>query len=257
MVDTPISFSDGASYELMMGEWSRSAGADFLNWLQPAPALAWLDVGCGSGAFSSLVVERCAPLSLLGIDPSEGQLSFARTRGLGAVAMFKAGDAMEIDLPENSVDVAVAALVLHFMPDPLRGVREMARVVRPSGVVSAYTWDLEDNGFPYEAVHRAMREVGLEMLSPPHPEAGNADEQLRLWTAAGLDDVRQREISVFRTFSDFDQYWKTATISPRIAAGLAELAPDQIATLQEVTRSYLPESSVFVARANAISGRVS
>ncbi len=255
MVDAPIRFSDGAGYELMMGEWSRSAGAEFLNWLQPPPGLTWLDVGCGSGAFSSLVVERCAPLSLLGIDPSEGQLSFARTRGLGAVAMFKAGDAMQIDLSDNSVDIAVAALVLHFMPDPLRGLSEMARVVRPDGVVSAYTWDLEGGGFPYEAVHRAMLDVGLDVLNPPHPEAGNADELRRLWTSAGLVDVRQLEISISRAFQDFDHYWNTATLSPRIAAVLADLGPDRIVTLQSITRRYIPEPLV-VARANAISGRV-
>lgn len=137
MVGTQIRFGDGASYELLMGEWSRNAGADFLDWLKPPPGLAWLDVGCGSGAFSGLVVERCAPLSLLGIDPSEGQLNFARGRGLGPAATFKTGDAMQIDLPDNSVDLAIAALVLHFMPEPLRGVSEMARIVRPGGFVAA------------------------------------------------------------------------------------------------------------------------
>jgi 2-polyprenyl-3-methyl-5-hydroxy-6-metoxy-1,4-benzoquinol methylase len=99
MARTEISFSDGVSYERLMGQWSRDAGAIFLDWLQPASGLAWLDVGCGGGAFSSLVVERCAPHSLLGIDPSEGQLDFARARGLGAVAMFRMGNEMWMILP--------------------------------------------------------------------------------------------------------------------------------------------------------------
>ncbi|MFP9139100.1 class I SAM-dependent methyltransferase [Devosia sp. XGJD_8] len=256
MVGAQIRFGDGASYELLMGEWSRNAGADFLDWLKPPPGLAWLDVGCGSGAFSGLVVERCAPLSLLGIDPSEGQLNFARGRGLGPAATFKTGDAMQIDLPDNSVDVAIAALVLHFMPEPLRGVSEMARIVRPGGFVAAYTWDLEGGGFPYEAMHRAMLAMDFETPSPPHPEAGNADEMHRLWTAAGLENIRQRQISVSRTFRDFDHYWQVGVLSPRLASVLGDLAPDQLALLKDTTRSLVPEPVVLRASANAISGRV-
>jgi ubiquinone/menaquinone biosynthesis C-methylase UbiE len=210
MADAQIRFGDGAAYERLMGQWSRDAGAIFLDWLQPAAGLAWLDVGCGSGAFSSLVVERCAPSSLLGIDPSESQLDFVRGRGLGPVATFRTGDAMQIDLADGSVDIAVAALVMQFMPDTSRGVSEMARVVRSDGLVAAYTWTLEAGGFPYEAVHRAMHATGIEVPQPPHPEAGNADELLRLWQAAGLQDVRQREISVTRVFRDFEHSCGTA-----------------------------------------------
>jgi ubiquinone/menaquinone biosynthesis C-methylase UbiE len=257
MADTQIRFSDGASYDLLMGEWSRRVGEIFLDWLKPAAGVAWLDVGCGSGAFSSLVVERSAPRSLLGIDRSDAQLDFARGRGLGPVAAFKMGDAMQINLPDNTVDVAVAALVIHFMPDTLRGVSEMARVARLGGLVAAYTWDLEGGGFPYEAVHRAMLASGLELPNPPHPEAGSADELGRLWAAAGLKDVQQREIFVTRNFRDFDHYWQTAALSPRIAAVLVDLVPDQLAELQNATRKYVPESSILRAHANAISGRVS
>lgn len=253
---TKIGFNDGAGYELLMGQWSRDAGSVFLDWLQPAAGLAWLDVGCGSGAFSSLVVDRCAPRSLLGIDPSEAQLDFARGRGLGPVATFRSGDAMQIDLPDRSVDVAVAALVMHFMPDTLRGVKEMARVVVPGGLVGAYTWSLETSGFPYEALHGAMLATGLEVPEPPHPEAGNADELVRLWRAAGLADVRQRAISVTRMFRDFEQYWQTATLSPRTASVLRDLAPDQLATVRNETRSRVSNPLSVTAQANAVSGRV-
>jgi ubiquinone/menaquinone biosynthesis C-methylase UbiE len=256
MAGTQIRFGDGAAYERLMGQWSRDAGAIFLDWLQPAGGLEWLDVGCGTGAFSSLVVERCAPRSLLGIDPSESQLDFARARGLGPVAVFRTGDATQIDLADNSVDIAVAALVMHFMPDTLRGVGEMARVVRPGGLVAAYTWTLEARGFPYEAVHRAMWATGLELPSPPHPEAGSADELVRLWTAAGLAEVRHREISVTRSFRDFTEYWQTATLSPRITTILRDLAPERVLSVQNAARDLLSDPPVVTARANAVSGRV-
>jgi SAM-dependent methyltransferase len=250
-----IRFSDGASYEQMMGGWSRTAGDAFLDWLRPANGLAWLDVGCGSGAFSSLVLERCAPKSLLGIDPSEAQLTFARGRGLSSTATFRLGDAMGIDLPDRSVDVAVAALVMHFMPDPLQGVMEMSRVVRPGGLVAAYSWHLEGGGFPYEAVHRALRECGLEAPEPPHPEAGNQDELVRLWRAAGLSGIASREITVSRSFSDFDDYWETARMSPRILAVLNRLSPDRLEQVRNATHGNIPDATVLSARANAVMGR--
>jgi ubiquinone/menaquinone biosynthesis C-methylase UbiE len=75
-----IQFRDGAAYERYMGQWSRLAGDTFLDWLRPGPGLRWLDVGCGNGAFTETLAERCAPAALHGVDPSEDQLAFARTR---------------------------------------------------------------------------------------------------------------------------------------------------------------------------------
>jgi ubiquinone/menaquinone biosynthesis C-methylase UbiE len=80
MLTNQIRFDDGAAYERYMGKWSQLAGEIFLDWLAPKPGLRWLDVGCGNGAFTEMLVERCAPASVQGIDPSEGQLAFARTR---------------------------------------------------------------------------------------------------------------------------------------------------------------------------------
>jgi ubiquinone/menaquinone biosynthesis C-methylase UbiE len=72
MAERKLRFDDGAAYEQMMGIWSRYAGTIFLDWLSPPPGLRWIDVGCGSGAFTELLVERCAPAEVQGIDPSEG-----------------------------------------------------------------------------------------------------------------------------------------------------------------------------------------
>jgi SAM-dependent methyltransferase len=255
-----IRFSDGAVYDAMMGTWSRSVGSIFLDWLHPEAGLDWIDVGCGSGAFTSLIAERCAPRSILGIDPSEAQLEFARRRGLDPIARFASGDAMALAAANNSMDAAVAALVVHFMPDPARGIAEMARVVRPGGLVAAYAWDLGGGGFPYEAVHAGFRSLGLHAPDPPHPEAADAPELERLWRAAGLDALRQRDVSVSRPFRDFEEYWQTATGSPRIAAVLGGLSPERLTTLKVRVRDMLHEGRngavVPNARANVIAGRV-
>src|SRR3974390_2659214 len=101
MSSSSIRFDDGAAYERYMGVWSRRAGEIFLDWLAPPPGLRWLDVGCGNGAFPELIVERCAPAEVQGIDPSQGQLAFARERPAARVAEFLQGDAMALPFSED------------------------------------------------------------------------------------------------------------------------------------------------------------
>src|SRR5215207_2105290 len=81
------------------------------------------------GAFTELLVERCSPAEVQGIDPSEEQLAFARTRPAARLAKFHQGDAMALPFADSSFDAAVMALVLVFVADPAKGVSEMVRVV--------------------------------------------------------------------------------------------------------------------------------
>jgi SAM-dependent methyltransferase len=131
MAEQQIRFEDGAAYERMMGAWSRTTGGVFLDWLAPSPGLRWVDIGCGSGAFSELLVERCMPTEVQGVDPSEGQLAFAQTRPAARLAQFRQGDAMALPFRNGSFDAAVMALVIFFVPEPAKGVGEMVRVVTP------------------------------------------------------------------------------------------------------------------------------
>jgi ubiquinone/menaquinone biosynthesis C-methylase UbiE len=146
MAETQIRFEDGHSYERYMGDWSRRVGAIFVDWLALPSGLKWIDVGCGNGAFTELIVERCAPNEVRGIDPSEAQLDFARQRPSVRLAKFEHGDAMALPFPEDAFDVTILALVIFFVPDPTRGVAEMKRVVRPGGMVAAYAWDILGGG---------------------------------------------------------------------------------------------------------------
>ena len=109
MAVQPIRFEDGAAYERMMGIWSRIVGNVFLDWLAPRSGLRWVDIGCGNGAFTEMIVERCAPAEVQGIDPSEGQLAYARTR-LPNKAQFRNGQAMALPYSADSFDVATMAL---------------------------------------------------------------------------------------------------------------------------------------------------
>lgn len=260
MANQPIRFDDGATYERYMGKWSQLAGEIFLDWLAPDSGLRWLDVGCGNGAFTEMLVERCAPVSVQGIDPSEGQLAFARTRAASRVAQFHQGDAMALPFLDDTFDAAVMPLVIFFVPDPAKGVAEMARVVCPGGSVTAYAWDLLGGGLPYEALQVEMRGLGIAVPMPPSPGASRIDAMRDLWEGAGLDAIETREITVQRTFTDFDDYWATILTGPSVGPGLAAMTSEDIALLKARMRTRLPADAAgritVSARANAVKSRV-
>jgi SAM-dependent methyltransferase len=255
-----IRFDDGAAYERYMGKWSRLAGETFLDWLAPGPNLRWLDVGCGNGAFTEILIKRCAPASVLGIDPAEGQLEYARSRPELRMARFRQGDAMAQPFPDNTFDAAVMPLMIFFVPDPARGVAEMARVVCPGGSVTAYAWDLLGGGFPYDALQAEMRGMGVEVGLPPSPGASRMDALRELWVGAGLAGVETREITVRRSFADFDDYWTTILGGPSVKARFAAMVPGDIELLKSRMRERLPADAsgrvALSARANAVKGRV-
>lgn len=260
MSNEPIRFDNGAAYERYMGKWSQLAGETFLDWLAPASGLHWLDVGCGNGAFTEMLAQRCAPAALDGIDPSAEQLAFARDRPALRDAQLRPADAMALPFADDSVDVAVMPLVIFFVPEPARGVAEMARVVRPGGTVAAYAWDMFGGGFPYDLLRRELAELGVAVPTPPSPEASRIEIMQALWAGAGLTGVATREIKVRRSFADFDDYWTTVLGGPSVGAKLAALSAADTATLQTRLCERLPTDNAgritYSAVANAVTGRV-
>jgi ubiquinone/menaquinone biosynthesis C-methylase UbiE len=260
MAEQQIRFDDGAAYERMMGNWSRLAGDMFLDWLAPRSGLRWIDIGCGNGAFTELLVERCAPAEIQGVDPSEAQLAFARARPAARVAKFRQGDAMALPFSEDRFDAAVMALVLFFVPDPAKGVAEMMRVVCPGGTVANYVWDMLGGGVPLEPIQVEMRAMGVTPLLPPRSDASRMEALRGLWTGAGLDAVETREITVQRTFADFDDFWTTTLLGSSVGPTIAAMAPGDVELLKTRVRSRLPADAAgritYGARANAVKGRV-
>jgi ubiquinone/menaquinone biosynthesis C-methylase UbiE len=133
--------------------------------------LRWIDVGCGNGAFTELLVERSAPVAVQGIDPSEGQLAFARTRPAARLAKFGQGDAMALPFPLTPSMQPSLALVLVFVPDPAKGIAEMVRVVSPGGTVATYMWDMLGGGFRWIRSMSRLRAMGLSPPRPPRMDA--------------------------------------------------------------------------------------
>lgn len=254
-------FDDGAGYERYMGKWSQLVGHEFLRWLAPKPGLRWLDVGCGNGAFTEMLIERTTPAAVHGVDPAEGQIAFARSRPGSRMAQFGIGDAMALPFPGDSFDAAVMPLVLFFVPDPPKGVAEMARVVCPGGIVTAYSWDMIGGGFPYASLQAQMREMNAIVKVAPSPDSSRMKVLRELWLGAGLEAVETHEITVQRTYEDFEDYWTTILRGPSVRPGLTAMSPENLAKLKFQMRVRLPPDAqgriTFSARANAIRGRVS
>ena len=134
--------------------------------------------GCGlrRRTFTEMIVDRCSPVAVDGVDPSEAQLTYALHSGPPPViAQFRLGDAMDLPFPDKTFKTAPQPLVIFFVPDPAKGVAEMARVVSPGGLVTAYGWDLTGGGFPYDASWHELRETLASKFPKHRPDASRMD----------------------------------------------------------------------------------
>ena len=260
MTSEPIRFTDGAGYDRFMGVWSRLAGQNFLSWIGPQPNQRWLDVGCGNGAFTQLIAEQSEPLALVGIDPSEAQLAYARQHPQLQSVDFVTGDAMGLPFQDDALDLAVMPLVIFFVPEPAQGVAEMARDVAPGGTVAAYAWDMEGGGFPYREVNETLGAVGRPTPMPPSPEASRLETLRALWLTAGMGDIETRVITVERTYSDFDDLWNTVLGGPSAGQALAAMNEEERGHFRQVLQDRLQpagrSSITLTGRAHAIQGKV-
>lgn len=261
MAETTYTFDDGAAYELFMGRWSRAVGAIFLDWVHPPKGARWLDVGCGTGVFTELALETCAPAVMVAVDPAVAQIDHARGRPIGQRVEFRVADAQTLPFPDRSFDVVTSALVINFIPDRSRALTEMRRVARPGGLIAGYVWDFAGERGPNFPLRRGLQQIGIKPPIAPGTEDSRLEALDRLLDQAGLQEITTRTIDVTESFSDFNDFWRaqTPSFSPatKIIAALPE--PDR-ARLIECVRAGLPTDPkggiAYSARANAIKARV-
>ena len=254
-------FDDAAAYERFMGRWSRAVGGIFVEWIRPPNGAHWLDIGCGTGAFTELVLDRCSPAAVVAVDPSAAQIDHARNNPVGQRADFRVADAEMLPFADDSFDVVASALVINFIPDRPRAIAEMRRVARPGGLVAGYVWDFAEEGSPSSLIRAGLRQIGA---NPPRT-SGTEDSRLTglslLFRAGGLNDIATRTVDVTMSFLDFEEFWRTQTpaYSPtgKLIAGLSKI--DHV-RLIEAVQAILPRDADggigCSARANAIKARV-
>ncbi len=244
MADTKITFDAADDYERYMSVWSRAVGEKFLAWLAPPKNARWLDAGCGTGAFSEMIVKRTAPKTVMGIDPSPEQIAHARGHIPGVT--FQLADAMALPFKDGEFDIVVSALVLHFIPDRAKAFAEMKRVLRPGGIVAAYTWERTSSAefAPYAPMVHEFRKLGVDpIMSPLVPEQSPDGMQATL-EKTGFSDIEVKRIEVSRTFRDFGDYWDTQALafSPT-GKTIAKLDAGQRSRLQDAMRAALPAAT--------------
>jgi SAM-dependent methyltransferase len=252
----------GKPYEQYVGRWSRLVAREFLPWLAVPAGREWLDVGCGTGALSQTILQNASPARVTGVDPSDGFLASARAQITDPRAEFRQGDAQALPAADGIFNAAVSGLVLNFIPDQPKAVREMRRVTRPGGTIAAYVWD-------YAGEMQLMRHF-WDAAVALSPKARELDEGNRfpgcqpeplvaLFADAGMRDVAVKAIDVPTVFKDFDDYWSPFLGGQGPAPGYCmSLSEADRAALRDRVQAGLPivsDGSVhLIARAWAVRG---
>lgn len=254
-------FDDAEAYERFMGRWSRSAGAVFLDWLDPPRGARWLDVGCGTGVFTELILNTCSPSAVTAVDPSHAQVEHARAQPVGQRAEFHVAGAQSMSFADGTFDVVASALVINFIPDRPAALKEMRRVARRGGVVAGYIWDFAGERTTSTPMRLAMRSVGITPPLTAGTEESSLASLRTLFERAGLEAGETRTIDVSMTFAGFDEYWSSQTPSfLPIGKAIMALPDAERANLQAALRHELttaPDGRVMCeARANAIKACV-
>jgi SAM-dependent methyltransferase len=204
------SWQSGIAYERFMGRWSSLLGRKFLGWFAAGPGRSWLDVGCGTGSLTRLILETQGPKDIIGIDPSSQFLSHAQASITDPSVSFKVGQAQSLELDSGSMDAVVSGLVLNFVPQPEAAILEMKRVTKPGGRIGAFVWDYAEG--------MQMLRYFWDAAAALDPKAAELDEGVRfplcregrlesLARMAGLKQVEAAPIEIETVFKDFDDYW--------------------------------------------------
>ncbi len=196
----------GSAYDGFMGRYSRPLAVLFSDFAGVVPGQKGLDVGCGPGALTRVLVDRLGANAVLACDPSESFLAACATACPGVDV--KLGRAEAIPFDDASVDVGLSQLVLHFVSDPPAAVAEMSRVVRPGGAIAACVWDFDKE----MEMLRHFWDAALSVDGDAPDEArvlqfGREGEISRLFEAAGLEDVVESRLEVKVHYQSFDELW--------------------------------------------------
>ena len=227
------------AYLRFMGRYSEPLAAQFADLAGIRAGQRVLDVGCGPGALTAELVSRAGAAAVSAVEPSASFAAATRERLPGVDV--RQGGAEQLPFPDDAFDAALAQLVVHFMADPVAGLREMGRVTRPGGLVGACVWDHAGDRGPLTAFWRAVRE--LDPAADDESDlAGVRDGHLAaLFAQAGLGGAQVATLTVHVGHDSFEQWWDRFTLGVGPAGTyLASLDAGRRAVLRERCRAELP-----------------
>ena len=236
--------SPGA-YMQFMGQYSEPLAARFADLAGVRHGQRVLDVGCGPGALAAELVNRVGAESVSAVEPSASFAAAVRER-LPGVDVRRSG-AEHLPFPDGTFDIALAQLVVHFMTDPVQGLREMRRVTRPGGVVAACVWDHAGGRGPLAAFWSAVRELDPAADDESNLAGVREGHLASLFTQAGLGSTQVTTLTVRVRHASFDDWWQRFTLGVGPAgAYVAALTPGRRAALREQCRHLLPAGAVEI-----------
>jgi ubiquinone/menaquinone biosynthesis C-methylase UbiE len=259
-----MSYTNPAAYERFMGRWSARLAPEFLRFAQVKGGRHLLDVGCGTGVLGRAIASSGAAVKITGVDPSPDYLAFA-ARGVASDRVrFEVGYAEALPFADATFDAALALLVLQDFDEPARAVREMARVTRRDGIVTACIWDFE-HGLPMLSLlgHAAEAVAPNEALGRSLKQHAGLQDLNTLWQECGLQGILTETFEIDMAFSSFEDYWQPVLgRSTPTSAFVARVNEETGGALARVLRGKIshmePDGSfVLPARAFAVRGIVS
>ena len=251
-----MSFAVAAdAYDQFMGMFSVPLAPLLADFGAIARGARALDVGCGPGALTTELVERLGADAVSAVDPSEPFVTAARERNPGVTVRQAAAE--QLPFADQTFDVALAQLVVHFMADPVAGLREMGRVTRDGGVVAACVWDYGGGAGPVSPFWAAVRAEGFDVDDESTWAGAREGHLVHLFGEAGLGQIEDAGLSVSVEHATFDEWWEPYTLGVGPAgAFLAGLDETQRAQLRHRCERTLPAPFTVSARAWAARGRV-
>jgi SAM-dependent methyltransferase len=244
------------AYDRFMGRYSRLLSPQLADLAGIKAGQRVIDVGCGPGALTAVLIERVSPANVFAVDPSEPFVAAVRSRHPGVDARLASAEDLPFD--DRTFDAALAQLVVHFMSDPVAGLTEMARVTQRDGVVAACVWDHAGGGGPLSIFWQAARELDPSVRDESELAGACEGHLAELFGAAGLREIEDTTISAAVAHPSFDEWWDPYTrgVGPA-GAYAAGLDPSRRDALRERCRSLLPEAPfVLTSRAWAARGIV-
>ena len=233
------------AYDRFMGGYSEPLAEQLVGEVGVHAGQRALDVGCGPGALLTALVPRLGPDAVCAVEPSAAFAAAAVARFPG-VRIVQAG-AEQLPYDDASFDVVIASLAVHFMRDPVGGLREMRRVVVDGGRVAATVWDEAGNRGPLSPFWRAAEAVVDDLPGEKDRAGARAGHLAELFEAAGLRDVEAGELSVSRAFASFDDWWQLMELGVGPAGDFVQsLDPAARRAVREACHDRLPEGPVEV-----------
>jgi SAM-dependent methyltransferase len=232
-------FTSSRAYDDFMGRFSGPLGPLFADFAGVGASARAIDVGCGPGALTAELAVRCGAANVAAVDPSAAFVEAARERYPDVDV--RQAPAEKLPFADDTFDIALAQLVVHFMRDPVAGLREMARVTRPGGVVGACVWDHYGGTSPLSVFWTALEEFDPAAETESHLAGAREGHLGELFRDAEIADVQESSLSICIEFETFQEWWAPYELGVGPAgAYVANLDNLRRDALRELCRARMP-----------------